>query len=359
MVLAIHQAPTHPGGVTEIPIHVVAANDTPEQPSTTTTALPGARTVPDTPSPPRTVVGASNRLLNPGNDIGTRPFLVFESTNDASYGNVAVVSIDRLDGPRYVTSVPCDRVDYAADNGLCLAGGSGPIAISTAYLLDTKFQRVYTFPLFGLPSRARLSPDGRYGAVTTFVTGDSYTGSFSTRTTLLDVTHQKVLGDLESFDVSRDGQPMKSPDFNFWGVTFSHDGTHFYATLGTGGMSYLIQGDLQAHTARVLYPNVQCPSLSPDETRIAFKKGEELNGVGVWRLTVLNLSSMTETPLAETRSVDDQAEWLDNDHLLYSLPTENQTSFARPATNVWEVPADGSGAPRLFLTDAYSPTVLR
>ena len=38
--------------------------------------------------------------------------------------------------------------------------------------------------LAGVPSRARVSGDGRYGATTSFVSGDSYAkpGAFSTRT---------------------------------------------------------------------------------------------------------------------------------------------------------------------------------
>ena len=57
---------------------------------------------------------------------------------------------------------------------------------------------------------------------------------------------------------------------------------------------------------------------------------------------------MAETPLAETRSLDDQIEWLDDDHVLYQVDEQ-----------VWTVPADGTGTPRLYLPKASSPTVLR
>jgi hypothetical protein len=57
---------------------------------------------------------------------------------------------------------------------------------------------------------------------------------------------------------------------------------------------------------------------------------------------------MRETPLAETRSVDDQAEWLDDEHVLYGLDE-----------SIWTVPADGSGAPQLFARRADSPAVVR
>ena len=57
---------------------------------------------------------------------------------------------------------------------------------------------------------------------------------------------------------------------------------------------------------------------------------------------------MRETPLAELRSVDDQAEWLDDDTVLYGLDGD-----------VWSVPADGTGEPERFLADADSPAVVR
>ena len=89
---------------------------------------------------------------------------------------------------------------------------------------------------------------------------------------------------------------------------------------------------------------VECPSLSPDETRVAFKRREGNN----WRLHVLDLDTGREYPLAETRSVDDQVEWLDDERILYGL-----------VKDVWVVPADGSGQPQIHIRDALSPAVVR
>jgi len=61
-------------------------------------------------------------------------------------------------------------------------------------------------------------------------------------------------------------------------------------------------------------------------------------------------------PLAETRSVDDQAEWLDDQRVLYGLPKGADASMA---ADVWVVPSDGTGRPEVFLKDASSPTVVR
>ena len=60
--------------------------------------------------------------------------------------------------------------------------------------------------------------------------------------------------------------------------------------------------------------------------------------------------------LAESRSVDDQVEWLDNDTLIYGLPLAGSDA-AR--SNVWKVPADGTGKPSILIHDAWSPAVVR
>ena len=164
--------------------------------------------------------------------------------------------------------------------------------------------------------------------MTVFVSGDSYAGSdFSTRTSVVDATSGEVLiGDLEEMRVLRGVEPFEGADFNFWGVTFARDGNRFYATLASGGKFYLIEGDLAARQARVVHEGVECPSLSPDNRRIAFKRRVGLNdrlGRFAWRLYVLDLATLSETPLAgETRSVDDQVEWLDDGQIVYALPDD-------------------------------------
>ena len=101
----------------------------------------------------------------------------------------------------------------------------------------------------GIPSRARVSPDGRYGAVTLFVTGDSYAdaGSFSTRTTIIDLAHGRAVAKLEDFMVFRGrSRRVTAIDVNFWGITFARDSDRFYATMATGGKTYLIEGSVRA-----------------------------------------------------------------------------------------------------------------
>ncbi len=58
---------------------------------------------------------------------------------------------------------------------------------------------VRRFTIAGVPSRTRISPDGRWGGITAFLTGHSYAqpGDFSTAATIVDLQTGKVVGDLE------------------------------------------------------------------------------------------------------------------------------------------------------------------
>jgi Tol biopolymer transport system component len=224
-----------------------------------------------------------------------------------------------------------------------------------ARLLDTAWSPVRELALTGLPSRARLSGDGSLVATTTFVFGDSYAnpGQFSTRT-IVTRTDGEVVGDLEKFKLTVDGKVVTAADKNLWGVTFADD-DRFFATAASGGKTWLVEGNLSSRLVTAVRGDVECPSLSPDGTRIAFKKHGDLPA-GKWRLAVYDLRTRQETLLAETRSIDDQAEWLDNDTVIYGLP--RKTSGAA-SSDVWQVHADGSGEPRLLIQDAWSPAVVR
>jgi WD40-like Beta Propeller Repeat len=256
------------------------------------------------------------------------------------------VTVARLGGgaPR-VTTLECQTVYMAGGRGICLT--LAPAALDySAVVFDKSFRPTESLGIDGLPSRARVSPDGRLGAVTSFVTGHSYaqSGQFSTSTRLLDLRRGRWIADLEEFEVLRGGRQFESPDFNFWGVTFQRGGDRFYATLSTGEHRYLVHGDVSQREVEILRDRVECPSLSPDGRRIAYKR---TLGGGRWRLHVLDLRTGQDRALAEKRSIDDQVEWLDRRFVLYG-----------DDRGVLVAAADGSGRPRRILEQAASPAAL-
>jgi hypothetical protein len=289
--------------------------------------------------------------------VPARPQLMFVSVaNDDTFHRVQVAALQNPGAGSYVTNLSCLRVYFGGDMGICLTSTTDSSATKWwAELFDTQFHSLERFPLSGEPSRVRVSPDGRLAAATVFESGHSYAEhGFSTRTTLYDLTARTSLGDLEQFVTKRDGRVIHAKDFNFWGVTFTRDGNTFYATLDTAGVSYLVRGDAAARTLEVLRPNVECPSLSPDNTRVAFKKRVGARSLGWWQIAVLNLNTMGETILNnETRSVDDQVEWLDDARVVYHLT--NGTT----AADLWALRADNGAPPERLLASAYSPAVIR
>ncbi|MFF5531238.1 TolB family protein [Streptomyces cinerochromogenes] len=254
-------------------------------------------------------------------------------------------------GPRTASGLKCLRFYAASGTGVCLQAVHGPVSDTyRALVLDARLRTVHRYDVPGIPSRARVSPTGHFAAWTAFVGGDSYAGTnFSTRTAIADTRSGELIPSLEAFRIVRDGRAYRAADVNFWGVTFADDDRTFYATLATKGRTYLVRGDLRRRTVTTLHANVECPSLSPDGTRVAYKKRVEgLPKDAPWRLYVLDLRTLRETPLAETRSVDDQAVWRDARTVVYALPGDY-------GADLYEVPADGSGRARRISSAAVSP----
>ena len=290
------------------------------------------------------------------NNVARRIFFRHNGV-DGNYGRLAFAAPERLDQPHFIETLSCEAAHVAGGRGICLAADRGLLTTYAAKLFDAKtFKIIAELPLKGVPSRCRMASDGKLAALTVFVSGHGYESmDFSTQTLLIEVDNARTIADMEEFSVTRDGRPFSNKDFNFWGVTFTPDARHFYATLSTNRQHFLVKGDIANRSAEIIHENVECPSLSPNASRIAYKKRFVVDGRVFWQLHILDLNTKLETPLGEKRSVDDQLEWLNNDHVLYSLPETETGSSA--STNIWLAAADGASAPKLFLKKAYSPSV--
>ncbi len=307
------------------------------------------------------------QLLDPADErnastigaVRTRPHLVFLSSRVDAPGQIAIAALDRLDPPLLLAGPQCERGYAGTMYTLCLMLNQESMQPrGYALILDRTFQTVAKLPLAGLPIRARVSPDQRYAVATVFVTGESYGGDFTTRTTLIDLTSMRPVADLEQFTVERDGKPYKAVDFNFWGVTFFQDGNQFFATLGTGGQRLLVKGDIARRQLRVVTGDVECPSLSPDERHIVFKR--QRKGKPGWQLWALELATMKDWPITdEGQDIDDQVEWLDADHVVYGLLYGTGAPDATLSLWISAIGPDSDRQPQLFMRSGWSPSVVR
>ena len=280
---------------------------------------------------------------------GKQPFVVLRDVDPkhaATFGRLSLAQlVDGKPGRAVAAGPSCDRVAFAAGRGICLDLLGTTMGV---HILDANLRETAEFDLPGIPSRTRISPSGRWGGTTAFVVGHAYAlpGQFSTAATIIDLRSGKPVADLEKdFTVTKDGKTFKPSDRNFWGLTFAADDDTFYATMASGQQTWLIKGSIQGRTAQTIHSNVECPSLSPDGTRIGYKQAVS-HSPSKWRFHVLDLATGRETALSETRSVDDQLAWADDQHLIYS-----------DKRSTWMVNADGSGKPMRWLADADSPTV--
>jgi len=277
------------------------------------------------------------------------PLLVRTIDERAPLGDGRLVELSSKGDARQVGQLACKRVHAVAGGpGLCLGLDETGVDYD-GVVFDDRYRERRRFPIDGIPDRARVSPDGRYGAYTSFdergaVGYFAGTSKFTTYTRVVDMRTGKPVLRLEDLRLSLRGQPLDSSSANLWGVTFAGGG-RFYATAALTGVYYLIEGELGSARARVVRERVECPALSPDGTRIAYKR--RIGDDNRWRYHVLDLASGRDVALAERRSVDDQPEWLDDDTIVYS---DDRDLFA--------VPADGGGRPVRLAAGATSPAAL-
>jgi WD40-like Beta Propeller Repeat len=249
-----------------------------------------------------------------------------------------------------VSDLSCKRVHANASGaGVCLAVSDDGIDYE-GIVFDGDYRPGVRFKVKGIPDRARISPDGRYVGYTSFDAASSQgyfenASEFTTYTRIVDLRTGKESLKLEDLRFTRHGKPYVAVDPKLWGVTFARNG-RFYATLALGSEHFLIEGRVGERKARIVTDHVECPALSPDGTRIAYKRRID-GGDNKWRYHVLDLRTRRDTALAERRSIDDQPEWLNDDYIVYS---DDKTVSA--------VRADGGGHPAQLASGATSPAAM-
>ena len=162
------------------------------------------------------------------------------------------------------------------------------------------------------------------------MTGHSYAGTgFSTETVINPLDGGPGTGSLEDFALWVNGTQVTPADRNIWGVTFlPGQSDSFYATAASNGRTWLVKGSVSSRKLTAVHDGVECPSVSPDGKRIAFKKNMAGSMTPHWNIAVLDISTGNELLLTETRNVDDQVEWLDDNTLLYGLAREGMPATA-------------------------------
>lgn len=268
------------------------------------------------------------------------------------YGKLAY--IDR-DNQRNQTELECDRVDLNANGGICLDSDSGIGGGGRGLVLGPDLNATLRFGI-NLPSRAAASPDGEVVAWTGFSLGHSYLapGEFATTTQLVEV-ERGIGANLE--DIFRtwdiDGSPLDDETRNYWGVTFV-DSDRFYATVGVGDTTSIVEGRISNSTMNVVFENATCPEISPDGSTLIVKERGEGDFM---QLVAIDVATGSRRNLAETRSVEDQVEFLNSSTIIYGLPNEAEGTEAQPAWDVWSLDLNG-GQPQLIIPFADSPAAI-
>lgn len=287
-------------------------------------------------------------------NLGTGPRVYFRNTAmGEGYGHVASVRLEDPAGARQIGGTVCDRVDFNAGHFSCMVTQRGIPTTFETQVFDNEGHELATWPLPGVPSRTRVSDSGLI-ATTAFVTGHSYaTDSFSTETTVRAVDGRNY-GNLEEFKMFVDGKEITAVDRNIWGVTFAGD-DEFFATMASGGKTWLMKGSFSERTMSSIMENAECPSLSPDGKKVAYKKRVAGSIPVHWDVAVLDLASKEETHIPLERSIDDQIEWLDDETMIFGQPRENVVGDS----DVLSLRAKDNAVPEVFIEHAWSPSVSR
>lgn len=281
------------------------------------------------------------------------PFLIFRAlAPPEAHGHVAILPLAAANAAPKVSSLECTRLHYAGGRGVCLVQELfGTVIRYSGYVFDRHLTRGVRVELPGVPTRVRVAPDGRRAAITTYAEEETPAHErLATDSIVVDLASGRVIADLRHFTIVDEQDALLARPVDVGSVAFSIDGDRFYAGLTTGTARYVGAGTLAGRRIKAVRAGMLSEGLSPDGARLVVK---QLGERGFWQLAVLDLQTGALHGLAQgSRSVDDQVDWLDPEHVLYHDNDGGRTSL-------WALPTDGVTGPTLLVPDAYSGSVQR
>jgi len=291
--------------------------------------------------------------------------LAFEDNSILKSGEVLVVNrvpgddygkaaIRKTDGSREILDIRCLRLHATNQALICLNNPRISSNVAALYNISGDETSIINSWATLSPSRARISNDNKHASTTVFASGSSYedVGEFKTFVEMIDVENSDERKRLSEYTYDEaDAKKFSNLDGNFWGVTFAPDNA-FYATFGLGNDVEIIKGSLSEESIESTKFVGSCPSVSPDGKTLVFKErvGDK------FQLVAVNLVTDEKTVLNESRSVDDQVEWLDNETILYSIHKDEEVEEVQPEFDIWSLKINNSSSPELFLPNADSPS---
>jgi hypothetical protein len=279
------------------------------------------------------------------------PVVLFRSlASGHEHGRLATLGLS-AGGARRAGPLSCTRVHFAGGRGVCtVPEPRGDDVVHVAYVFDRTLAPGMRIELVGVPTRVRVAPTGRVAAITTYA-HEAEDAALVTTSIVVDLGSGAVKADLSTFELDPVGAPANAAGGAVSGLAFERDGNRFFATLAVDAEPMLVAGSLSERRITALRTGVSNEALSPNGRRLIVKKLVEQRGF--WQLAVIDLSTWEELELPQgPRSVDDQVEWLDSEHVLYH-------DVDGESTALWMLPVDGVNGPRVLVKDAYSGSVQR
>ena len=219
----------------------------------------------------------------------TPPSIMFRITAlGEAHGRLGVTPLAEGDRLPTVTALSCERLHFSVDRGVCLTAERGMFTSYGATVFDSDFQTLHRLRLGGLPGRGARHPRRSSRGHHRVRERALLRGAATSDTHVVHRPPHWRARAREHGDVHGAARRRHHPGSGLQllgGHLLRETAIGSTRRSGRAGQTYLIEGNLEPREARVVRGGVECPALSPDNTRVAFKKrtGGVISAV-TWRL---------------------------------------------------------------------------